>query len=449
MAGKIANDVDALTVRALLRIAAIGVRRTTVGLGDARVGAVIPCGTRRTLRRNTFAVYGFVSRFARRTSRRRTGRTGRIQFGTRRTAVPVFVISVAAGGADIASVAVLRTGRAVLRSAFARRFAVVSAGDFASALARGNLSRRTGGAGRPRTARRANRVQRSAVLTFIARAAIRIGRTFGLDTFARAVRQIARGAVALFARADRFARRIGRPRILTFVTRGTFLGRRTRGYRASAVAVGQLTFGTSAGRVFRAGDTFGRRSRGIFALLTRAAIRIGRTFKNRTPPLTVGQSSRRARIFTAAVVAGFTAFAHAQNGIPLLTRRTAFRSPAHTAARAVGNRIAGAVAFLSFFIGLARAIRSAVPLSVRATGRSRAVASALAVGNLRAGASALFTGSAFHARAVRTALHARGARRFRTFANGFVVFRRTVGRRPRAGGVSANLHTPFLFAFLA
>ena len=448
MAGNAANDIDALTVRTLLRIAAIGIGRTAVGFRDTGVGAVIPRRTGGTLRRNAFAVYGLVSRLARRASVRRTSRAVGIQFGTRGTAVSVLVISALASGASIAPVAVLGASRTVVCAALARRFAVISAGDLASALACGDLSRRTGGASRAFVARHAGRIQSTAVFTFVTRAAIRIGRTFGFNAVAFPVGQIARGTVSLFARIDRHASRVGQSRVLTFVTRGTFLGRRTCGRRASAFAVGQLTFGTSARSVFLASYTFGRRSRGIFALLTRAAIRIRRARENRTLTLSVGQSPRRARIFATAVVAGLTAFTLAKRGVPVLSRGTAFRSPAHAAARAVRHRIAGAVAFLAFFIRHARTFRRAVLLTGRTLGRPCAVTSAVAVRNLRSGTSAFFAGFAFHTRAVRSAFITRGARCFRAFANGFVVFGRTFGRRPRTRGISANFHAPFLFAFL-
>lgn len=165
----------------------------------------------------------------------------------------------------------------------------------------------------------------------------------------------------------------------------TILIRRTFGRYTCTLAVGDLTFLTGrTSRVFRTGNTFRIRRRGIFALFTRGTSRIVGTREFGTVAFAVGQRTVGTFHFARSVVARFARFALTLQRIPAVALCTFwFFSRTVTNTGSVCDGIARTTAFFPRIAGFARTRLGIIQLPRRTRRRSGTNAAAFAVGDFR------------------------------------------------------------------
>lgn len=208
---------------------------------------------------------------------------------------------------------------------------------------------------------------------------------------------------------------------------------------AFARTVGQLSFGAVALFVFAARDALSVFSSAVFATVAGGAVRIVRANIS-SATRTVREAARRTRIVARRVVRAGDAFARIR-AVERIAFAAGFFRFAITAARTVGNGVAGTAAFVAAFLVFTAAFARTVAADVLTGGTAdggRTNAISRGVNHFFAVAVAFRTRFAGFAFAVN-ALFARAARRFRAAADGSVVFdvagrRRSRTRRRRADG---------------
>ena len=182
-----------------------------------------------------------------------------------------------------------------------------------------------------------------------------------------------------------------------------------------------MTVGAGAIRIFRASNACSIGQSRVFALHARATGPIATPSNRGTAAFAVGNLTRGTRLFAIIVVACRARFAFAGQRIGFLTVGTAFGFFAITAAKAVGNAVARAIAFFVFVARQAGTAVFFIILSRRTGFRTGTVTTAAAVGHLRprtVAGIAVFTDFAFAV----FANFARTARRIRAGANRRMVF---------------------------
>lgn len=205
-----------------------------------------------------------------------------------------------------------------------------------------------------------------------------------------------------------------------------------------------------ASRVFRTGNTFGVRRRGIFALFTRGTSRIVGTREFGTVAFAVGQRTVGTFHFARPVVARFARFALTLQRIPAVALCTFwFFSRTVTNTGSVCDGIARTTAFFPRSAGFARTRLGIIQLPRRTRRRSGTNAAAFAVGDFRPRTAAFFTGAAFFTFAVTTAFIAVRTRRVGAFADCVMPADRAFGFRSRASRRRANRDAFPLIAFLS
>lgn len=202
-------------------------------------------------------------------------------------------------------------------------------------------------------------------------------------------------------------------------------------------------------RVFRTGNTFRIRRRGIFALIARGTSRIVGTREFGTVAFAVGQRTVGTFHFARPVVARFARFALTLQRIPAVALRTAlfFRTAASPVS--VSDGIARTTAFFARVAFFTRTRLGIIQLPRRTRRRSGTNAAAFAVGDFRPRTAAFFTGSAFFTFAVTTAFIAVRTRRGGAFADCVMPADRAFGFRSRASRRRANRDAFPLIAFLS
>lgn len=191
-------------------------------------------------------------------------------------------------------------------------------------------------------------------------------------------------------------------------------------------------------RVFRTGNTFRIRRRGIFALIARGTSRIVGTREFGTVAFAVGQRTVGTFHFARSVVARFARFALTLQRIPAVALRTAlfFRTAASPVS--VCDGIARTTAFFPRIAGFARTRLGIIQLPRRTRRRSGTNTAAFAVGDFRPRTAAFFTGAAFFTFAVTTAFIAVRTRGIGAFADSVMPADRTFRRCSRTCRFGTN-----------